>query len=76
MDAIDLVLHDWRNLSPEERNTALADIRALAETFPAASPYGAGRRGRALNIVASFFAMLEEEADAETRGRSTRSTKD
>jgi hypothetical protein len=60
MRPIDLVLHDWRNLSPEERKTALNDIRALATTFPEASPHGAGRRARALNIVASFFHFLDE----------------
>lgn len=59
MNAIDLVLHDWRNLSPEERETALNDIRALAATFGEASPHGAGRRARSLNIVASFFHFLE-----------------
>lgn len=61
--AIDLVLHDWRNLSPEERETALSDIRALAETFGEASPHGAGRRARSLNIVASFFHFLESKTD-------------
>lgn len=55
---IDLVLHDWWNLSPEERATALEDVRALATTFDAASPHGAGRRARAINIVASFFHYL------------------
>jgi hypothetical protein len=58
MNAIVLVLHDWWNLSPEERATALEDIRALATTFGEASPHGAGRRARALNIVASFFHYL------------------
>jgi hypothetical protein len=58
MHAIDLVLHDWRNLSREERETALNDIRALASTFGEASAHGSGRRARALNIVASFFHFL------------------
>jgi hypothetical protein len=55
---IDLVLHDWRNLSAEERETALSDIRALATTFGEATPRGAGRRARALNIVASYMHFL------------------
>jgi len=59
MRAIDLVLHDWWNLSAEEREAALSEIRALAETFGKASPHGVGRRARALNIVASFFHFLE-----------------
>jgi len=59
LKAIDLVLHDWRNLSAEERETALSDVRALATTFGAAAPSGAGRRARALNIVASYFHFLE-----------------
>jgi acyl-CoA reductase-like NAD-dependent aldehyde dehydrogenase len=54
--AIDLVLHDWRNMPPEERARALEDIRALAETHKADH-----RRMRALNIVASFFHFLTEE---------------
>jgi len=56
-----LVLHDWWNLSAEERQTALSDIRALATTFGTASPSGAGRRARALNIAASVFHFLELE---------------
>ena len=60
MLAIDLVLHDWKNLSPEERATALNDIRALATTFGEASVHAPGRRARALNIVASFFHFLDE----------------
>lgn len=58
VSAIALVLHDWWNLSSEERATALEDIRALASTFGEASPHGTGRRARALNIVASFFHYL------------------
>lgn len=58
MRTIDLVLHDWWNLSPQEREAALGDIRALATTFGAASPHGDGRRARSLNIVASFFHFL------------------
>jgi hypothetical protein len=59
MNPIVLVLHDWRNLSREERETALDDIRALATTFDKASPEGAGRRARALNIIASYFHFLD-----------------
>jgi hypothetical protein len=59
MNPIDLVLHDWRNLSREERETALNDIRALATTFGEASPKGAGRRARALNVIASYFHFLD-----------------
>lgn len=58
---IDLVLHDWWNLSPDERAMALDDIRALATTFGSASPQGAGRRARAINIVASYFEFLKGE---------------
>jgi len=61
MNPIDLVLHDWWNLSAEERETALSDIRALAATFGAAAPSGPGRRARALNVVASFFHFLKRE---------------
>lgn len=61
MKVIDLVLHDWRNLSPEERQTAMNDVRALATTFGEASPRGPGRRARALNIIASYFHYLETE---------------
>ena len=61
MKTIDLVLHDWWNLTAEERETALADIRALATTFGEAAPHGAGRRARSLNIVASFFHFLTPE---------------
>jgi hypothetical protein len=52
---IDLVVSDWFNMPPEERKQALADIRALAET------HAETRRGRALNIVASFFHFLTED---------------
>jgi hypothetical protein len=62
MREIDLVLHDWRNLSPAEREQALTDIRALASTFGEATPRGAGRRARALNIVASYFHFLDRGA--------------
>lgn len=58
MKTIDLVLHDWLNLSPEERKQALADVR-VAETH--AEPSGAlSRRARALNIIASYFHFLTE----------------
>jgi hypothetical protein len=67
MKPIDLVLHDWMNLSPEERETAVNDIRALATTFGQASGHGAGRRARSLNIVASFFHFL-----TPPRGESAR----
>lgn len=49
--ALELVMHDWRNMAPEEREQALTDIRTLAATHT-------GRRARALNIVASFFHFL------------------
>jgi hypothetical protein len=58
LSPIDLVLHDWMNLSAEERETALNDIRALAMTFGKAAPSGSGRRARSLQIVASFFHFL------------------
>lgn len=61
MKPIHLVLHDWRNLPPAERTTALADIHALAATFGEASLGPAGRRARALNIVASFFEFLDRD---------------
>ena len=60
MRTIDLVLHDWFNLTPEERQTAIKDIHALAATFATATPHGAGRRARAMNIVASLLHFLEE----------------
>lgn len=67
---IDLVLHDWWNLSPEERETALNDIRALATTFGEASVRGAGRRARSLNIVASFFHFLTPPRGEAQKGSS------
>ncbi len=70
MKPIDLVLHDWRNLSAEERETALNDIRALATTFGKASAVGAGRRARSLNIVASFFHFLTEPEAQKGSSRS------
>ena len=55
MKPIDLVLHDWLNMPPEERAQALRDIRALAESHA-----GDQRRARALSIAASFFHFLTE----------------
>jgi acyl-CoA reductase-like NAD-dependent aldehyde dehydrogenase len=52
----DLVLHDWRNMPPEERRQALADIRALAESHA-----DEHRRARALHVIASFFHFLTED---------------
>lgn len=46
-----LAMHDWLNLQPEEREQALRDLRALAEATIATDH----RRGRALNIMASYF---------------------
>lgn len=53
-----LALHDWKNLSPAERETALSDVRTLAATFGEASTRGPGRRPRALNIIASLVHFL------------------
>lgn len=49
--ALDLVFHDWRNLSSDERRQAVDDVRALASL---------GRRPRALNVMASLVHFLEE----------------
>jgi hypothetical protein len=57
MRRIDLVMHDWLNQRPEERAQAIRDVQELA-TKTIATDH---RRGRALNIVASFFSFLEEE---------------
>lgn len=56
MKIIDLVIHDWRNLRPEERAQAIADVKDLAQKIIATDH----RRGRALNIVASFLGFLEQ----------------
>lgn len=56
--ALDLVFHDWMNLAPEERKQALEDIRKLADGYIYEKSF---RRGRAINIVASFFHFLSEK---------------
>jgi hypothetical protein len=52
----DLVMHDWRNMTPEEREQAIRDVRTLAESTIVSEH----RRGRALNIIASFFQFVSE----------------
>lgn len=61
ISAIDLVVHDWRNMPEHERQQALEDVRALAESEGSRGPSeGARRRARALNIMATFFHFLTE----------------
>jgi hypothetical protein len=55
---IDLVLHDWRNMPPEERQQALKDVTELAARHE-------GRRARALNIMVSFFHFLTEQPEGK-----------
>lgn len=57
MRTIDLVMHDWLVQSDDERKQAIADLRAFAETAIKENH----RRGRALNIMASFFELLSDE---------------
>jgi hypothetical protein len=70
MNTLDLVFHDWMNLTPEERKLAIRDIQALAEdagtnfesrTIPHPDvPVTPQRRARSINIIASFFHFLSE----------------
>jgi hypothetical protein len=53
----DLAMHDWLNLRPEERARALEDLRALADRHIGADH----RRGRALHVMASYFALVTAE---------------
>lgn len=78
MNTLDLVFHDWMNLTPDERKLALRDIRALAEdvgnnfeshTIPHPDvPTTPQRRARAINIVASFFHFLSESGEKKEPG--------
>jgi hypothetical protein len=54
IEATDLVLHDWWNMTPAERQQAIDDVRALANSHT-------GRRARSLNVVASYFHFLTEK---------------
>lgn len=60
MRKIELVMHDWLNMQDAERAQAIRDIQELAEKTISTDH----RRGRALNIVASFFSFLDEEKNA------------
>lgn len=53
----DLAMCDWLGLRPEEQEQALADLRALAAERAIATNH---RRGRALNIMASYFHFITE----------------
>ena len=60
----DLVLHDWRNMTEGERKAALEGVRALAASLP-------GRKGRAINVMASFFHFVSaEEAPQASVGQA------
>jgi len=52
----DLAMHDWHNMTPQEREQALRDVRTLAESTIVSDH----RRGRALNIMASYFQFVSE----------------
>lgn len=72
---LDLVIHDWAVLTPEERKLALCDIQHMADYLakqPSGSPLAfpvssvtSFRRSRSINLVASLLTFLTEETNGE-----------
>lgn len=65
MKPIDLALHDWWNLRPEERARAIADVGELGGRTMETDH----RRGRALNIIASLLHFAEAAGDESVPGK-------